>query len=125
MWSIEKFTLFTSAMNRLSEIPFKNFIDDSGELRYKNFVGMLTCLLISTACFNCFKQSGVAFLKKLSRKGVISGATHNDTFIKKSWGYQIPIQNLTILNQSQNHENFEHFSVFMWKICGVEWLGVY
>ena len=84
-------------MNRLSEFPFKNFIDDSGKLRYKNFVGMLTCLLISTACFNCFKQSGVAFLKTLYRKGVISGATHNDTL------------DLKVLGLSNSHSELNYF----------------
>lgn len=61
-------------MPRLIQFRFENVVNINSRLRFKNFIGMLTCFLSKITWIDRFKQSEVAFLKSLT-KGIISGTT--------------------------------------------------
>ena len=61
-------------MPRLIQFRFENVVNINSRLRFKNFIGMLTCFLSKITWIDRFEQSEVAFLKSLT-KGIISGTT--------------------------------------------------
>ena len=61
-------------MPRLIQFRFENVVNINSRLRFKNFIGMLTCFLSKITWIDRFEQSEVAFSKSLT-KGIISGTT--------------------------------------------------